>query len=1076
MSLWVFAFFVGPVLGIKFKDLYPFGDQAGDTAMGKNDDGSSPEIPISTLFPFFNHQHSKLIVNTNGVISFLKPVSTYTPNPFPIPNDARMIALFWADINTINGGTVWYRETTDDDLLGRATDEVRAYFPKFFKFMASWVFIATWDKVAFFGCSGEGCLKTNTFQAVLVTNGQHSFTIYNFEDVQWTTGSSSGGDSTTGLGGTPAQVGFNAGDGIVSFTVNASRSPDIVNVDEDSNVEIPGKFAFRIDASDISDGGCNTKGELTIAPRYGPMLGGQYLIISGPCIEPNSTIKVSFSGSRNETCERKSDFSFACITPFFNYTGDTRVKAEIRNQEGVSRTFLGKYTVLNPADSKHRVYRHDTADWSTGPQKISWDPEVAELKDGDSVDIHLFYIMENSDRHLVWKREVLDEAVERRLGSTDVDLISGNGNVMAIRVTSSTSKNDQSERGIWSDIFPLALPFDKAYQSCKNWLNSEAHLPLLPSDDVQPCPCTLDQALLDIVRFQPDPDCNMFNKIPRFSRTGNCLHRRDATHCIRLAQIGPDGIDNLCCYDADKNLIDSRLKEGGSLQRYHYLGGPGVLPYLSNFYFDVIPFLHCCRYSQQEHSGPVDDINNANANLCPQYTKERKYSSCVNYEPPRPARTNGDPHITTLDGNSYTFNGVGEFVYLKTLDGTFQSQIRFEQFRKENGDLVDASVCTAFVSQHFGTSGSDIVEIRLNSIRTADLLINGDVIDFEESNVHQFPGIFIVQMTPSQPHLNTTKREFIVSFTEIGIAFRAIASPVVLSILPVVGNKSLAGSLRGLLGDFDENPDNDLRTPSEEILSTNSTTERIHFDFGLSWGITENISLFSYEPGKSFNDYQLPRFRPTFLLPTNLPPEVVEVCGTNRECAFDFTLTDSVEFATETVELIVIFNSSLAASNKQKNCEDLPSITGGVWNATNTLEGSSATLSCFHGYETSQKNFEILCSNGSWGNLDHINCIPIVLTFTTMTTKEATTTVELLTEPTSSIEISSPLEKIDNVIEGGSSHTYVITICVVMLVLIIIVIIVVVFYRLRKNNRRQESTQYSFGKLSYLNGYSIYDY
>ena len=52
------------------------------------------------------------------------------------------------------------------------------------------------------------------------------------------------------------------------------------------------------------------------------------------------------------------------------------------------------------------------------------------------------------------------------------------------------------------------------------------------------------------------------------------------------------------------------------------------------------------------------------------------------------ARTNGDPHITTLDGYSYTFNGVGEFFYVKTMDETFQSHIRFEQFQKENGKLM----------------------------------------------------------------------------------------------------------------------------------------------------------------------------------------------------------------------------------------------------------------------------------------------------------------------------------------------------------------------------------------------------
>jgi hypothetical protein len=60
------------------------------------------------------------------------------------------------------------------------------------------------------------------------------------------------------------KVGFNAGDGIVFFTVNASRTPEIINVAKMSNIDIPGKFAFRIDASDITDGGCNTEGMETL--------------------------------------------------------------------------------------------------------------------------------------------------------------------------------------------------------------------------------------------------------------------------------------------------------------------------------------------------------------------------------------------------------------------------------------------------------------------------------------------------------------------------------------------------------------------------------------------------------------------------------------------------------------------------------------------------------------------------------------------------------------------------------------------------------------------------------------------
>ena len=40
----------------------------------------------------------------------------------------------------------------------------------------------------------------NTFQAVLVTDGVHSFTIFNYGTLEWTTGASSGGDKVTGIG------------------------------------------------------------------------------------------------------------------------------------------------------------------------------------------------------------------------------------------------------------------------------------------------------------------------------------------------------------------------------------------------------------------------------------------------------------------------------------------------------------------------------------------------------------------------------------------------------------------------------------------------------------------------------------------------------------------------------------------------------------------------------------------------------------------------------------------------------------------------------------------------------------
>ena len=84
------------------------------------------------------------------------------------------------------------------------------------------------------------------------------------------------------------------------------------------------------------------------------------------------------------------------------------------------------------------------------------------------------------------------------------------------------------------------------------------------------------------------------------------------------------------------------------------------------------------------------------AGLCDLFLKRRPPNDCSGYQPPvwskfpwkprgglhvnlRPsaAWAWGDPHITTLDGHSYTFNGYGEFVMLRY--GTsveFQARMR----------------------------------------------------------------------------------------------------------------------------------------------------------------------------------------------------------------------------------------------------------------------------------------------------------------------------------------------------------------------------------------------------------------
>ncbi|CAC5415650.1 Protein eyes shut homolog,Fibropellin-3,Protein crumbs homolog 2,Protein crumbs homolog 1,Neurogenic locus Notch protein,Neurogenic locus notch homolog protein 3,Alpha-tectorin,Delta and Notch-like epidermal growth factor-related receptor,Neurogenic locus notch homolog protein 4,Delta-like protein C,Fibropellin-1,Neurogenic locus notch homolog protein 2,Protein crumbs,Protein jagged-1b,Protein jagged-2,Sushi, von Willebrand factor type A, EGF and pentraxin domain-containing protein 1,Neurogenic locus notch len=234
-------------VGIPLHMFYPYGPTNGDARLPAVDDGSSSEIYINTAFNFFGNSHRSLFVNTNGDVTFLSPLITYSPAAFPYQQNTKIIAPYWGDVDTRNGGDIWFRETHDSGLLQRSSTEIQSVFPEQTEFNATWIFIITWSNVAFYGADRHGKHRRCTFQCVLVTNGIHSFVMFNYYKMQWTTGDASGGDSSTGLGGIPAQVGFDAGDGEHYYAVQGSRTSDIINVPQKSNIGIAGKFIFRVD-------------------------------------------------------------------------------------------------------------------------------------------------------------------------------------------------------------------------------------------------------------------------------------------------------------------------------------------------------------------------------------------------------------------------------------------------------------------------------------------------------------------------------------------------------------------------------------------------------------------------------------------------------------------------------------------------------------------------------------------------------------------------------------------------------------------------------------------------------------
>jgi hypothetical protein len=209
-----------------------FGGSAdyGELSQLPNDDGSSSQLNLPFSLNFFGSNYSTFWANNNGNITFGGPLDVFTPEPFPISGQP-MIAPFWADVDTRTGGAV-YTASPDANTL-----------------------IATWNNVGYYNQHND---KVNDFQMTLLNRpdtGAGNFDIeFRYRQLQWTTGDESGGSG--GLGGMPAQAGYDAGNNINFFALPDSLSSSVLQLANTSNVSeaTPGLWTMAIRNGKTSDG------------------------------------------------------------------------------------------------------------------------------------------------------------------------------------------------------------------------------------------------------------------------------------------------------------------------------------------------------------------------------------------------------------------------------------------------------------------------------------------------------------------------------------------------------------------------------------------------------------------------------------------------------------------------------------------------------------------------------------------------------------------------------------------------------------------------------------------------------
>ena len=179
----------------------------------------------------------------------------------------------------------------------------------------------------------------------------------------------------------------------------------------------------------------------------------------------------------------------------------------------------------------------------------------------------------------------------------------------------------------------------------------------------------------------------------------------------------------------------------------------------------------------------------------------------------------GDPHIITLDGFQYTYNGAGEYVILDALSGEFLLQARTEPAERLDGG---SPVGTAFTAFAIRMGNSDVVEIRRSTFRGLIVLVNGDRLSLLQETELSFRNVTVSSLG------NSTA---LVSF-EGGLTVQVQNRNDFLLIQIASLPATYRDNTKGLLGVWNGNPSDDLQRPDGTVLFPNSTNREIHESFG----------------------------------------------------------------------------------------------------------------------------------------------------------------------------------------------------------------------------------------------------
>jgi len=184
----------------------------------------------------------------------------------------------------------------------------------------------------------------------------------------------------------------------------------------------------------------------------------------------------------------------------------------------------------------------------------------------------------------------------------------------------------------------------------------------------------------------------------------------------------------------------------------------------------------------------------------------------------------GDPHILTLDGYQYTFNGKGEFILIQTQPQVFSLQGRMEQAIDANGSPALGTVFTALLAKQH--TSNTTVQFQVNPKDGSLLiLVNGETIEFDGVPILEYEGVTLFDEGNNSVHAFFSSRASI----EVTVANN------MLSLIAAALPESLKRTTSGLMGNFNGIKSDDLKPRNQNtFISITENSSTIHRTFGIT--------------------------------------------------------------------------------------------------------------------------------------------------------------------------------------------------------------------------------------------------